>query len=110
MPSFSQGEVILVRYPFTDLSGSKVRAAVVFNAPHVSRDVIIAPLTSRVSGLLAGEFVLADWQQAGLNVRSAVKRGLYTVQDSLVVKSVGHLLPRDEATLEKSLRYWLGLH
>src|SRR5262245_16232730 len=81
MPSFSHSEVILVRYPFTDLSGAKVRAAVVVNAPHVSRDVIIVPLTSRVSGLLAGEFALADWQQAGLNVPSAVKRGLYTVKD-----------------------------
>ena len=110
MPSFSHSEVILVRYPFTDLSGAKVRAAVVVNAPHVSRDVIIVPLTSRVSGLLAGEFVLADWQQAGLNVPSAVKRGLYTVQDSLVVKSVGLLSPKDEVALEKALRDWLGLH
>jgi mRNA interferase MazF len=110
MPSFSHSEVILVRYPFTDLSGAKVRAAVVVNAPHVSRDVIIVPLTSRVSGLLAGEFVLADWRQAGLNVPSAVKRGLYTVQDSLAVKSVGQLSPTDEAALEKSLRDWLGLH
>jgi mRNA interferase MazF len=110
MPSFSHSEVILVRYPFTDLSGAKVRAAVVVNAPHVSRDVIIVPLTSRVSGLLAGEFVLADWQQAGLNVPSALKRGLYTVQDSLVVKSVGLLSPNDLVALEKSLRDWLGLH
>jgi len=27
MPSFSHGEAILVRYPFTDLSGAKARAA-----------------------------------------------------------------------------------
>jgi mRNA interferase MazF len=75
MPSYSHSEVILVRYPFTNLSGVKVRPAVVVNAPHVSQDVIIVPLTSRLSSLLAGEFVLADWQQAGLNVQSAVKRG-----------------------------------
>lgn len=110
MPSYLHSEVILVRYPFTNLSGAKVRPAVVVNTPHVSQDVIIVPLTSRLSGLLAGEFVLADWQQAGLNVQSAVKRGLYTAQDSLVVKSVGQLSPIDEAALEKSLRDWLGLH
>ncbi len=110
MPNYSRNEVILVSYPFTNLSGAKVRPAVVVNTPHVSQDVIIVPLTSRLSGLLAGEFVLADWQQAGLNVPSAVKRGLYTAQDSLVVKSVGQLSHTDEAALEKSLRDWLGLH
>jgi mRNA interferase MazF len=110
MPSYSRNEVVLVSYPFTNLSGAKVRPAVVVNTPHVSQDVIIVPLTSRLSGLLAGEFVLADWQQAGLNVPSAVKRGLYTAQDILVVKSVGQLSPTDEAALEKSLRDWLGLH
>ena len=33
MPSFSNGDVILVRYPFSDLSGSKVRPALVVHAP-----------------------------------------------------------------------------
>lgn len=70
MPSYSHSEVILVRYPFTNLSGAKIRPAVVVNTPHVSQDVIIVPLTSRLSGLLAGEFVLADWQQARLNGES----------------------------------------
>jgi hypothetical protein len=36
MPSYSKNDVILVRYPFSDLSVSKVRPAVVVNAPHVS--------------------------------------------------------------------------
>jgi hypothetical protein len=75
MPSYSKNEVILVRYPFSNLSGSKVRPAIVINAVHTSQDVIIVPLTSKVSALLAGEFVLADWRGAGLNVASAVKRG-----------------------------------
>ena len=58
MPNYSKGEVILVRYPFSNLSGSKIRPAVVVNASHVSQDVIIVPLTSKVSHLLAGEFVV----------------------------------------------------
>jgi len=60
MPSYSKSEVVLVRYPFSNLSGSKVRPAVVVNASHASQDVIIVPLTSKVFPLLAGEFVLAD--------------------------------------------------
>ncbi len=101
--------MILVRYPFSNLSGSKVRPAIVVNAPHSSQDVIIVPLTSRVSALLAGEFVLADWKASGLNVPSAAKRGIYTLQQSLIMKSVGNLSGADADSLEDSLRVWLGL-
>lgn len=110
MPNYSQNEVVMVRYPFSNLSVSKVRPAVVVNAPHVSQDVIIVPLTSRTSGLLAGEFALADWLQAGLNVPTAVKRGLYTVHQNLIVQLIGNLSASDAASLEQSLRDWLGLH
>jgi mRNA interferase MazF len=110
MPSFSKNEVILVRYPFSDLSRVKVRPAIVVNAPHVSQDVFIVPLTSRTAGLLAGEFVLGDWAAAGLNVPTAVKRGLYTVHESLVIKLIGQLTRPDADRLERSLRDWLGLH
>lgn len=66
-------------YPFSNLSNAKVRPAVVVNAPHVSQDYFIVPLTSKTTGLLLGEFVLTDWWTSGLNVPTAVKRGLYTV-------------------------------
>jgi mRNA interferase MazF len=110
MPSYSKNEVILVRYPFSNLSGSKVRPAIVINDSHTSQDVVIVPLTSKVLSLLAGEFVLTDWKIAGLNVPSAAKRGLYTVHRSLVMKSIGKLSDTDASSLENSLRDWLGLH
>lgn len=109
MPNSSRPEVVLIRYPFSNLSSAKVRPAIVVNATHISQDVIIVPLTSRVTNLLPGEFVLQHWQQAGLNVPTAVKRGLYTVEESLIVKTVGQLAPDDEQTLDQSLRDWLGL-
>ena len=109
MSSYSKSDVVLVRYPFSDLSGSKIRPAVVVSAHHISKDIIIVPLTSKTSPLLAGEFVLADWSQVGLNVESAVKRGVYTVHESLVAQTLGQLSDRDAAKVEASLRDWLGL-
>lgn len=47
MPSYSKNEIVLVRYPFSDLTSTKVRPAVIVNAPHVSQDVLIVPLTSK---------------------------------------------------------------
>lgn len=109
MPSCSKHDIILVRYPFSDLSSFKVRPAVVVNAPHPSQDMLITPLTSKVGSLLEGEFVLSEWSAAGLNVATAAKRGMYTVHESLVIKVIGKLADVDAERLEQSLQGWLGL-
>ena len=109
MSNYSRGEVVLVRYPFSDLSGSKIRPAVVINAPHSSQDLLILPLTSKTKSLLTGEFILRDWKQAGLNVETAVKRGIYTIHPNLIARRVGRLADSDLANLDQSLQQWLGL-
>lgn len=109
MPRFSRHDVVLVRYPFSDVSSVKVRPAIVVNAPHASHDLFVMPLTGRTASLLAGEFVLADWAGAGLNVPTAVKRGLYTVHETLIIKRVGALQPGDAAGVDQTLREWLAL-
>ncbi|MCA6562617.1 MAG: type II toxin-antitoxin system PemK/MazF family toxin [Pseudanabaena sp.] len=109
MPNYSKNIVILVRYPFSDLSNAKVRPAVIVNTPHSSQDILIVPLTSKTGSLLDGEFVLSDWAAVGLNVVTTVKRGIYTVNRSLVIKTVGKLADVDIERLEQALRIWLGL-
>ena len=91
MPSYSKGDVVLVRFPFSDLSAAKVRPVVIVSTPHASQDLFVISLTSKTARLLTGEFVLSEWKNSGLNVASAVKRGLFTIHESLIVKSVGTL-------------------
>jgi mRNA interferase MazF len=109
MPSYSKNEVILVRYPFSDLSNVKVRPAVIVSSFHLSQDIIITPLTSKIGSLLEGEFILSDWGAAGLNVATAVKRGVYTVHESLIIKVISKLVDADAENLDQSLRSWLDL-
>lgn len=109
MPNYSKNDVVLVRYPFSDLSNSKIRPAIIVNSKHTSQDVLIVPLTSKTTALLAGEFVLIEWQKARLNVPSAVKRGIYTLRQDLIIKTIGKLQPVDIQKLENSLKSWLGL-
>ena len=59
--------------------------------------------------LLTGGFALSEWSAAGLNVATAVKRGVYTVHESLVIKTIGKLAEVDAKRLEQSLQGWLGL-
>ncbi len=108
MPSFSRHDVILVRYPFSDLADAKIRPAVVVGRSRRG-DLLVVPLTSRVGNLDTAEFLLNDWRGAGLNVASAVKRGIYTVHDSVVLKAIGRLSATDGAQLDSALPIWLEL-
>jgi mRNA interferase MazF len=96
-------------YPFSDLSAIKVRPAIIVGPLDRSPDYLIVPLTSRTGRLAPGEFVLTDWGGAGLNLPSVVKRGVYTIHASLILKSLGHLSATDARQVEHSLRLWFEL-
>jgi mRNA interferase MazF len=106
--SYFKNEVILVKYPFSDLSTTKVRPAIIVNSPHSSQDYFIVPLSSRTQNLLSGEFILKYWQSAGLNVESSIKRGIFTIKETLIIKKIGILSSEDSYNLEQSLKKWLG--
>lgn len=109
MQSFSRNDIILVRYPFSDLSNFKVRPAVVISSDHISKDIIVVALTSKTDHLLPGEFVLREWKGSGLNVETAAKRGIFTIHEKLALKSLGQLSTKDSNELDRSLRSWLEL-
>jgi mRNA interferase MazF len=108
--NYSKGDIVLLPYPFTDLKASKVRPAVVV-APEDGKysDVFVVPITSRTTTLSAGEYVLKDWNSAGLNVPSAVKRGCVLVDAKLILQKVGACSKPDVAALNKALKQWFVL-
>lgn len=85
MPHYSRNEVVLIRYPFSDLTNFKVRPGVVVNGLHSLQDLFVVSLTSRTNNLLTGEFILTDWKTAGLNVKSSIRRGIFTIHEKLVL-------------------------
>jgi len=109
MPSFSRNDVVLVAYPFSDRTGVKVRPAVIVSGSHRSRDLFVVPLTSRADRMVEGEFSLTAWRSAGLNMASVVKRGLFTVHESYILKLVGALGAMNTSRINESLRSWLVL-
>ncbi|MFN7569144.1 MAG: type II toxin-antitoxin system PemK/MazF family toxin [Microcystis sp.] len=109
MNDYSKLEIVLVRYPFSDLADAKIRPVIIVSSPHRSRDVFLVPLTSRINNLLEGGFLLEDWENEGLNVPTAVKRGIYTIQQDLLLKRIGRLSDTDARRLQNSLRGWLGI-
>ena len=111
MTIYEQGDVLLVPFPFTDQSTAKRRPAVVlssraYNQAH--RDVILAPITSRITGD-PDEVVLNDWREARLLKPSAVKPVLSTFDVSLVIKSLGTLSDPDCAQVRTLFAQVLNL-
>lgn len=98
--SFSRGEVVLLPTPFTALTSRKVRSAVVIGRSSHVGDLFVVPITSVLQN---ADFPLQGWKAAGLNVPCGVKSQIATIEDGLVVKSVGCLAAPDAAALEKRL-------
>jgi mRNA interferase MazF len=104
--SFSRNEVVLLPVPFTDLTSRKVRPAVVIGRSSHPGDLFVVPISSQLSNV---DLVLRDWQAAGLNVLCGIKSQIATIEDRLVIQSVGLLTSADQLALEHRLRNWLRL-
>jgi len=86
------GAVVLVRFPFSDLSQAKLRPAVVLAAAERG-DWILCQVTSKpYADARAVELTDADFEHGSLRVVSYARPGkLFTAQESLFVSDVGML-------------------
>lgn len=101
-----RGDLVLLPIPFTDLTSSKVRPAVVVGHGSYPGDLFVVPVTSQLAN---ADILLLDWASANLNVPSGIKGQICTVEDSLVRRNLGQLSPRDQKALDGFLRNALGL-
>ena len=102
----SRNDVVLLPIPFSNLTSSKVRPAIVIGHGSTAGDLFLIPITSRLS---QGDIPPKEWKKSGLNVPSAVKGQLATVELRLVRKIVGRLDDRDIENLNRKLKGWLVL-
>jgi mRNA interferase MazF len=88
----SAGSVILVPFPFSDLSQSKLRPAVVL-ADAARGDWILCQITSKpYSDPLAVELTDDSFTKGSLHVLSYARPGkLFTANRSLIIRRVGEL-------------------
>ncbi len=96
-----RGRVVLVPFPFDDLSATKVRPAVCLTEPvGPHRHVILAFITSRVPAHPLETDVLLDgghpdFAQTGLRSSSVLQlHRLMTATTSLIRRELGQLSPR----------------
>ena len=109
MPKPKHGEVWLVRFPFTDLTSTKLRPALVV-AIH-GEDAIVVGIFSRVpTGKLRKTWVLIDnkhphFSQTGLKKFSLLKaEKIAVIHESVLIKKLGQLTPDIMTQVQKALK------
>ena len=104
---YSFGEVVLVRFPFTDQRGAKQRPAVVISSDGYNQqrpDLILMAITSQVRPQLGfGEALIDDWQAAGLIKPSVIKPVVFTAEKTIMRKALGTLGQKDQEALRTSI-------
>lgn len=102
---YQRGDVVAVPYDYSDLSGGKVRPAVIVSSDSynlVSPDVVAAGISTQVAKAGAYDYILNDWIKAGLRYASLVRGRFMTLEQSVIKRSVGRLSQTDLAGVEES--------
>lgn len=112
------GDVVIVEFPFTDVPSGKVRPALVVqnDADNARRrKTIVAMITGtlRMSGDAKHVLVdpaTADGASSGLHGPSLVSCGdLFTVEQSSIIRTIGHLPGQTMRQIDGCLKVALGL-
>lgn len=110
-----RGDIVLVPFPFTDLTSQKVRPAIVLTPNPGASDVLVAFISSAVESRPAPtDYVLrddhADFSVTGLKKPSIFKMNkLLTLQRNLIIRRLGRVSPRIQKELDIRLKSATGL-
>ena len=111
-----RGDVVLVPFPFTDLTAEKLRPAVIVSVDPQKTDVIIAFISSVVSpeDVSETDYLLRHdnpaFAQTGLKKASTFRmRKLLTIERSKIIRRLGRVSPTIHKELDIRLRQAVGL-
>ena len=118
MGSIHNGDIVLVPFPFTDLSSTKLRPALVIskNTIHTLHDDFTLMFISSVLPLTKDscEYVLdskhEDFNETGLKVPSVFKGNkIVTLHRALLKRRLGKLSPKLKEEIQTIINHSVGL-
>ena len=103
---FDRGDIVLLPFPFSDLSRAKNRPVLVLSPPDAYGDFIGLAMTSRNQHTHLVAVTVSDYVSAPLPKATWIRADkVFSFNDSLVVKVVGKV---GEEVLERSLEILCG--
>lgn len=109
---FNAFDVVVVPFPFTDRDTNKRRPALVisnasFNSQH--NQLVLAMITITTDNRWPSDVSFAHWQEAGLKVACHFRLKLFTLDQSLILKTVGQLSSQDVKSVQAVLAKYLAI-
>jgi len=109
-----KGKIVLIPFPFTDLSASKVRPAVVVSVFAQGEDIVVAFISSVKSKIQKTDIVLnsrdKDFSKTGLKTDSVIKTGkLATLDKKIILGEIGEISADTEKEINKKIKILFGL-
>ena len=103
---FKAFDVVVVPFPFTDRDATKRRPALVisnerFNQQH--NQLVLAMITTATDTVWPSDVALTKWQKAGLKVACHFRMKLFTLDQNLILKAIGHLSSPDVKSIQAVL-------
>lgn len=107
----TKGDIVLVPFPFTDLSGQKVRPVLVLHTEMKSEDRIVALFSSiKPKKTYFFDLHVTPSKHNGLKVSSIVKiNKIATLEKKLIIGQLGKLEVSHIKEVNKKLRRLMGL-
>lgn len=111
----NRGDVVLVDWPYSDRTGSKLRPAVVVQADYLNGlidDTVLVQVTSKGHNIPGTEVRLdpaAEPSSGLLHVSYAFGPNLLTADQALIDQTIGTLTAAAMAEIDRCLRSTLGL-
>ena len=103
---FKAFDVVAVPFSFTDPDATKRRPALVisnerFNQQH--KQLVLAMITTATGNAWPSDVSLTNWQAAGLKVACHFRFKLFTLDQNMVLKAIGHLSSQDVKSVQAVL-------
>lgn len=90
--NYQRGDIILIPYPYTDLSGTKKRPVIILTNVDTFGNYIVAKITSVLRNDSVAFFLDSNNLSAAFDRPSEVRTNeLFTVSTSLVIKQISAL-------------------
>ena len=110
-------DAVLLSYPFTDLSGAKVRPAVVISPAtynQSSHDAVFILITTNTARRSPFDLIIQqahpEFQLTGLRYESAIRIDkIFSLSKKLVIKTIGRIGAQLQREVERQLRAFLEL-
>lgn len=109
---FKAFDVISVPFPFTDRDATKRRPALVISNEFFNRQhdqLVLAMITTTTNNVWLSDVSLTNWQEAGLKVACHFRLKLFTLDQNLVLKTIGHLSSQDIQSVQAVLAKYVDV-